>query len=234
MNKKFKVREHKLIDENMPFSVVEAYKAIRTNLIFVLGAKNINSTVFTSYGAMEGKTSTCANLAITFAQSGAKVLLIDADMRKPQLHRLLGCNMTPGLSEVLCGVVDDNSIQKTNYDNLYVMTCGKIPPNPADLLLSTNLDKLIESMSKAFDYVFFDAPPVGLVTDGAIIARKLGGAIVTVRSECATTEDVRETRDALAQAGTEAIGYILTDVKDENRRGYRAHSASYRKYYTSY
>ena len=135
MNKKFKVREHKLIDENMPFSVVEAYKAIRTNLIFVLGAKNINSTVFTSYGAMEGKTSTCANLAITFAQSGAKVLLIDADMRKPQLHRLFGCNMTPGLSEVLCGVVDDNSIQKTNYDNLYVMTCGKIPPNPADLLL---------------------------------------------------------------------------------------------------
>lgn len=226
-------REYILVGEDMPFSIVEAYRAMRTNLMFVLGARKTNVALFTSAYMLEGKTSTCANLAITFAQSGARVLIIDADMRKPKMHRLFGCGLGSGLSEVLCGVVDDSSIQKTKYDNLYVMTAGKIPPNPADLLMSSSMDKMLETVSSSFDFVFIDVPPVGLVTDAAILAGKVGGAIMIVRKDSTRSEDVRAAKEALVQAGTDVIGYVMTGTNPLHRYGNKYGSKYGYHYYSS-
>ena len=223
-------REYILIGDDMPFAITEAYKALRTNLMFVLGAKNTKVTMFTSAYMMEGKTTTSANIAITFAQTGAKVLLIDADMRKPKQHKLFECELGTGLSEVLCGVVDDSSIQKTKYDNLYLMTAGRIPPNPADLLVSPNMDKMLETVTKTFDYVFIDAPPVGIVTDAAVLAAKVGGAIMVVRTGHSRTDGVRKAREALAQAGAGVVGYIMTDATAKNK-SYKKYKGRY-KYYS--
>ena len=219
-------REYLLIGDDMPFAVTEAYKALRTNLMFVLGAKNSKIAMFTSALMMEGKTTTSANIAITFAQTGAKVLLIDADMRKPKQHRLFECELGTGLSEVLCGVVSDSSIQKTKYDNLFLMTAGRIPPNPADLLVSSNMDKMLETVVKTFDYVFIDAPPVGLVTDAAVLAGKVGGAIMVVRTGLSRTDEVRKAQEAIYQAGSDIVGYIMTDAQQK--------SGSYKKYRGKY
>ncbi len=222
-------REYILIGDDMPFAITEAYKALRTNLMFVLGAKNTKVTMFTSAYMMEGKTTTSANIAITFAQTGAKVLLIDADMRKPKQHKLFECGLGTGLSEVLCGVVDDSSIQKTKYDNLYLMTAGRIPPNPADLLVSPNMDKMLETVTRAFDYVFIDAPPVGIVTDAAVLAAKIGGAILVVRTGHSRTDGVRRARESLAQAGAGVVGYILTDAIPRND-SYKKYKGKYKSY----
>lgn len=225
-------REYILVGDDMPFAITEAYKAMRTNLMFVLGAKNSKVAMFTSAYMMEGKTTTSANIAITFAQTGAKVLLIDADMRKPKQHKLFECELGTGLSEVLCGVVDDSSIQRTSYENLYLMTAGRIPPNPADLLVSPNMDKMLETVTKTFDYVFIDAPPVGIVTDAAVLAAKVGGAIMVVRAGHSRTDGVRKACEALTQAGTSVIGYIMTDAQAHGN-SYKKYRGRY-KYYSSY
>lgn len=225
-------REYMLIGEDMPFAIVEAYKALRTNLMFVLGAKNSNVTMFTSAYMMEGKTTTSANIAITFAQIGAKVLLIDADMRKPKQHRIFNCEIGTGLSEALCGVISDSSIQKTRYENLYLMTSGRIPPNPSDLLVSPNMDKMLETVTKTFDYVFIDAPPVGIVTDAAVLAGKVGGAIMIVRAGQSRTDGVRKAKDALEQAGAEVVGFVMTDAltRDSSYHKYKGKYYEYSSY----
>ncbi len=219
---KIKRREYYAIDESSPFELKEAYNVLRTNLLFVVGARKTNMIVFTSAYMAEGKTSTCANVAISFAMAGAKVLVIDADMRKPKMHRIFECNMNPGLSDVLCGNVGDDTIQKTKYDNLYVMAVGKIPPNPAELIVSTNMEKMLDAVSEAFDYVFIDTPPVAVVTDAAIIARRAGGAVLIVRKGQSRKEGVKAAKNALEQAGTGVIGYVFTDSdKDTSSSSYR-------------
>lgn len=219
----FNHREYSVIDESSPFDLKEAYNALRTNLLFVIGAKKTNIIVFTSGYANEGKTSTCANIALSFAMAGARSLIIDADMRKPKVHRIFDVNMSPGLSDVLCGNVTDDTIQKTKYNNLYAMSVGKIPPNPAELLVSTNMEKMLDAVSEGFDYVFIDTPPVGLVTDAAVIARRAGGAVLIVRKGRSRKEGIRAAKNALEQAGTGVIGYVFTDVDSD--------SGSYRGYY---
>lgn len=220
----FNHREYTVIDESSPFELKEAYNALRTNLLFVIGVKKTNIIVFTSGYANEGKTSTCANIALSFAMAGARSLIIDADMRKPKIHRIFDINMSPGLSDVLCGNVTDDTIQKTKYNNLYAMSVGKIPPNPAELLVSTNMEKMIDAVSEGFDYVFIDTPPVGLVTDAAVIARRAGGAVLVVREGHSRKEGVRVAKNALEQAGTGIIGYVLTDVDSD--------TGAYRGYYS--
>ena len=223
----FNHREYTVIDESSPFDLKEAYNALRTNLLFVIGARKTNIVVFTSGYVAEGKTSTCANIALSFAMAGAKSLVIDADMRKPKIHRIFNVNMSPGLSDVLCGNVADDTIQKTKYDNLYVMSVGKIPPNPAELLVSTNMEKMLDVVSESFDYVFIDTPPVGVVTDAAVVARRAGGAVLIVRKGRSRKEGVLAAKNALEQAGTGIIGYVFTDIDND--------TASYRGgYYSNY
>ena len=138
-----------IINKDTSFTVIEAFKAARTNLMFMLDSQSDkNSIVFTSYAPMDGKSTTCLNLAITFAQTGAKILVIDADMRKPALHRYMKTQSKPGLSEVLAGISEDKPcIYKTDVDNLFILPSGTVPPNPTELLISKRMEKLIEELS---------------------------------------------------------------------------------------
>lgn len=205
---------HSIINKDTPFSVIEAFKAARTNLMFMLDSnRDKNSIVFSSYAPMDGKSTTCLNLAITFAQTGAKILVIDADMRRPSLHRYLKTQSKPGLSDVLAGMVDDKPyIYKSEIENLYILPAGTIPPNPTELLISKRMETLLNDCAPLFDYIFIDTPPLGLVTDAAIVGAKTLGIINVVNCEHSRSEDIESIKNTIDQAGINLIGCIINSV----------------------
>lgn len=225
-----------IIGEGTPFSVIEAFKATRTNLMFMLDSKSDkNSIVFTSFAPRDGKTTTCLNLAITFAQTGAKILVIDADMRKPAIHRYMKIQSKPGLSDYLADFSDTTpSIYKTSINNLYILPAGTIPPNPTELLMSKNMEKLIDDCSSLFDYIFIDTPPLGLVTDAAIVAAKTLGIINVINCEHTTSEEIENIVQTVDQAGINLIGCIINAVPwAATNKKYRYRSSNYGYSYNS-
>jgi len=206
--------ESAIIGKDTSFTVIEAFKAARTNLMFMLDADSDNNAItFTSYAPMDGKSTTCLNLAITFAQTGARILVVDADMRKPALHRYMKTQSKPGLSEVLAGISEDKPcIYKTDVENLFILPSGTIPPNPTELLISKRMEKLIEDCAPLFDYIFIDTPPLGLVTDAAIVGAKTRGIINVVNCENSRSEDIDSIKTTLEQAGINLIGCIINAV----------------------
>lgn len=227
-------RKMSVINSKSSFDVVEAYKATRTNLMFMLGNrdKKCKTVAFTSSFMAEGKSTSCINLAITFAQTGSKVLIIDADMRKPKVNRAFNVANAPGLSDKLSGFADE-CIYEISKDNLYVMTAGTIPPNPAELLASENMENLIAELEEKFDYVFIDTPPVGLVTDAVIIANRVMGTIIVSRQNITTKDYLRDTVETLERTGTKILGIILNDVNYE-KSSYRYSKKYSYKYGYSY
>lgn len=219
-----------IINKDTSFNVTEAFKAARTNLMFMLDSNSDkNSIVFTSYAPLDGKSTTCLNLAITFAQTGARILVIDADMRKPSIHRYMKIQSKPGLSEVLAGIADDKPcIYKTYVENLFVLPSGTVPPNPTELLISENMEKLIDNCSSLFDYVFIDTPPLGLVTDAAIVGSKTLGIINVVNCQRSRSEDIETIKTTIEQAGINFIGCIINAVPSAtNSRKYYAKNNDY-------
>ncbi len=206
--------KNSIINETTPFNVIEAFKATRTNLMFMLDSnEKKNSIVFTSFAPRDGKTTTCLNLAITFAQTGAKILVIDADLRKPAVHRYMKIQSKPGLSDYLASVDDETpSIYKTDVENLYILPAGTVPPNPTELLISKNMEKLLNDCTPLFDYIFIDAPPLGLVTDAAIVASKTMGVINIVNCEHTRSEEIESIKQSVEQAGINLIGCIMNAV----------------------
>lgn len=219
-----------IIGEGTSFTVIEAFKAARTNLMFMLDSQSEkNSISFTSYAPKDGKTTSCINLAITFAQTGAKILVIDADMRKPALHRYLKTQAKPGLSETLAGISgNEPNIYKTDIENLFIIPAGSIPPNPTELLISKNMDDLLEHCAPLFDYIFIDTPPLGLVTDAAIVGAKTLGIINVVNCERSRSEDVETIRAIIEQAGIKLIGCIVNSVPiTSSSKKYRIKTSNY-------
>lgn len=214
--------KHALVSDSMPFAVIESYKSTRTNLMFTLSSEERKWVAVTSALPGEGKTLTCANLAITFAQTGAKTLIIDADLRKPRLARTFGVPSHPGISDAICGFCDlDNVIHKTDIDNFYVIPAGTIPPNPAELLASNEMKNLLEKLNDmGFEYIFFDTPPINIVTDAAAITRITAGTLLVVRSNVTTKESLQSAVGALNQAGVRILGFILNGV-DLEKNSYR-------------
>ncbi len=224
-----------LISDSMPFAVIESYKSTRTNLMFTLSTEEKKWVAVTSALPGEGKTITCANLAITFAQTGAKTLIIDADLRKPRLARTFGVPSHPGLSDAICGFCElDTIIHKTQIENFYVIPAGTIPPNPAELLASDEMEQLLEKLNAmGFEYIFFDTPPINIVTDAAAITRITAGTLLVVRFNTTTKESLQSAVSALNQAGVKILGFILNGV-DLEKNSYRY--GKYGKYgkYSSY
>ncbi len=220
-------RKMSVINSKSSFDVVEAYKAARTNLMFMLGnSKKCKTVAFTSSFMSEGKSTTTINLAITFAQTGSKVLIIDADMRKPKVNRAFNVNNAPGLSDKLSGFADE-CIYEISKDNLYLLTAGTIPPNPAELLSSEAMSKLLEELEEKFDYIFIDTPPVGLVTDAVIIANKVIGTIIISRQNVTTKDYLSATVETLERTGAKILGVILNDVNFESNSYKYSHKYSY-------
>ena len=157
-----------LLNKNSNFAVREAYKTLRTNIRFLRDHKCKRISI-TSGLSGEGKSITLTNLAISLAEDGQRVLLIDADMRRPALSRLLMESATPGLSEILSGQASvQEAVREELYSNLDVIFAGDVPPNPSELLGSNAMRELIDTMSERYDYILVDTPPVGMVSDACI------------------------------------------------------------------
>ncbi len=205
----------------------EAYRGIRTEIIHS-GCENLRSLLVTSGEPLTGKTITLVNLGIVFAQNGSKVLLVDSDLRKPRAHKIFGLDLEPGMSEYLAeGTEFSSIIKETGIDNLRMITAGKLPPNPAEILSSGELDRFMSEANKQFDLVIFDSPPVASVADASILANKLDAIVQVVRSGKSHLPVVISTDDKMAKSSATVIGVILNGLTA--RRGYY-----YYNYYGNY
>ena len=206
-----------ILDDESRFDIVEAYKAARTSIMYSLVGDGAKVVCLTSPSPSEGKTTSCINLAITFAQTGAHVLIIDGDMRKPRIHRCLNLFTEPGLSNVLGGFNKlSEAIQKTDFDNLEVITCGHLPPNPVELLGSENMEILIDCLKEEYDYIFIDSPPINTVTDVAVLSKLVSGLVIVVRFAQTTYEEIHMAVDKLKLVDSKILGFLLNDVKEKN------------------
>lgn len=202
-----------ILSKSSSFSVQEAYKTLRTNVRFFLRSKGCKRISITSASAGEGKSITLLNLAISMAEDGQKVLLIDADMRRPALARLLVEKAAPGLSNVLAGLVGiDEAVRKDLYPNLDVLFSGDVPPNPSELLGSDKMREIIQSMSEHYDYILVDTPPINLVSDASIVTHLLDGVLLLVRQGHSKKENVKRAVENLELTGIKPLGFVLNGV----------------------
>lgn len=220
----------KLLTASSTFAVKEAYNSIRTNLLFTQQGEKCPIFVVTSPTANNGKTINSANLAINFAQMGKKTLAIDADMRNPSLHKLFSLSSRNGLSEILAGLTDNITVTKTDIENLSVLTSGKIPPNPTELLSSPRMDKLLDFVKEHYDCVFIDTPPINIVTDATVFTQKATGYILIVKTDTTNVPELKTTVSTLQGINANILGFILNDANSEKKKYY----SYYRKYSRSY
>lgn len=225
-----KTDQKKILCTDSAFAVKEAYNAIRTNLLFTQQGEKCPIFVVTSPTANNGKTINSINLAVSFAQMGKRTLLIDSDMRNPTIHRMFSIPVKNGLSEILAGLTDNISVSKTDIENLSVLTAGKIPPNPAELLSSARMDKLLDFVKDHYDCVFVDTPPINLVTDSTVFAQKVTGYILVIKTDTTNTHDVKTTVNNLQQIDANILGFVLNDVNSEKKKYY----SYYRRYNYNY
>lgn len=204
---------------------IEAYKTLRTNLLYT---DNLKVIAITSTVEDEGKTVTSFNLANSFAKMGKKVCLIDGDLRRSSLKQyLMVPEKTKGLSEALTGQAK-NYIKATNIENLYVILSGKRPPNPTDILSTDQFSEIIKELKDVFDYVIIDTPPMSVAMDASIIGRVSDGVVLVIRNEFAKKKAVRRCKLEMERNGCRIVGAVLNRVK-KNQMDYNAYG--YGKYY---
>ncbi len=222
-----------ILTDNASFSIKEAYKTARTNIIFALAGKDAcKRVVVTSAEPGEGKTTTVLNLAITFAQTGSKVLIIDGDLRKPRIHRYLHFDKKNGLSDLLIGTTDfDTAIRHHNKLNIDCIPAGQIPPNPVELLSSENMQNLLDALSEKYDYIFIDSAPVTVVSDAASITQMVDGYILVIRHNYTIHELLEKARSSLLFADGKVLGYIMNDIRPLGGLSYHQYGAYSSKYY---
>jgi len=225
-------RRNNLLLDTASFPVKEAYKSARTNIIFSLSEQGCKKIIITSSFPKEGKSTTCANLAITFAQTGAKVLILDADVRKPRMHKMFAAMHNIGLTNVLTGNSSlEEAIIKTNYENLDLLIAGHIPPNPAEMLSSQAMSDLLDTLSGKYEYIFIDTPPVNVVTDTLVLSKKVSGVFMVVRLGLTDHRALKEAVSKLEFANAKPLGFILNDVDmASNSYKYNYRRYTYKKY----
>lgn len=221
--------------KDVPFSYVESFKSLRTNLDFIAATEHLNTFLLTSAIPGEGKTNTAINLAISLAEDGKSVVVVDCDLRKPSLSRYLKLGDSfKGITDILMGkaTVEDALIQFEDL-KINVLVSGVIPPNPSELLSSEPMEQLIADLKNSFDYVILDTPPVSVVTDAAILGRYADGAILCVRSNFAPKETVQLAKERLTNVGIHILGVVLTGFDAKNDSGSSAYSYTYEYEYKS-
>jgi tyrosine-protein kinase Etk/Wzc len=220
--------ESRLITHLQPNSPVsESYRTLRTNIQYSNVDKPSKTILVTSPGPGEGKSTSVANLAITFAQMGARALLIDTDLRRPVLHGLFGFRRNEGLTNVLVGALPiQAAIRQTKIKNLYLLPSGTIPKNPSEFLASKTMQRLIKKISARFDIVLLDSPPVIAVTDSAVLASHLDGVILVIRSEKTDRDGLLRSVTLMKNVNAKILGVLVNGLDIHHRYG------SYYKYYT--
>ncbi|MCP4197690.1 MAG: CpsD/CapB family tyrosine-protein kinase, partial [Proteobacteria bacterium] len=221
------------IHEYPQSQVAESCRAVRTNLLFMTADNPMKRILVTSPAPQEGKTAVAINLAIAMAQSGSSVLLVDTDMRKPRIHRAFGQKRkSRGLSTMMVGEsTAEESIAHTEVPNLDILSCGPIPPNPAELMHTDRFAGIAEELGQRYDRVIFDSPPVAVVTDAAVLSKLVDGTVLVVKSMQTTRESAKHAVGVLRDIEANILGVVLNDLDLTNRK-YGKHYYHY--YYTKY
>lgn len=223
--------------QELPFNYTEAYKSLRTNLHFVSVDKNMKRLLVTSSIPGEGKSTVAVNLAITLAETGSKVILIDCDLRKPTIHKYLHINTKAmgGLTNILAkrANIDECTAYLSDL-KIYAITSGPIPPNPAELLTSDRMAELMAKLSECYDYIIIDTPPVSVVTDAAVMSKQSDGVIFVLRQNFTKIEAAQTAKKNLEIVGANVIGCVLNAFNAEKSGkayayyGYKDYSYSYK------
>jgi len=207
---------NELITVSEPHSPIsEAYRTLRTNLDFASLDQALKTLVVTSAGVGEGKSTTLANLAVVSAQAGRKVVLVDADLRRPAMHKLFGLGNEAGLTTLMMdeSAFSSPPLQASGIEGLSLLTSGPLPPNPAELLGSRRMEDVIAALAEGADQVFFDTPPVVAVTDAAVLATKVDGVLLVISAGKTRREYARTAVHRLAQINARLVGSVLTNVE---------------------
>jgi len=211
-------RSSALITITQPRSPVsEAFRTLRTNLEFTSLDKPLRSMVVTSASPEEGKSTTLANLAVTMAQAGKQVLLVDCDLRRPSLHQIFNVRPTPGLTDMMRddALLNKPPLQETPVSNLWLLPSGTIPPNPAELVASRRMSEVIAALQQHADIVLFDAPPVIAVTDAAVLSSKVDAVLLVISAGKTKRDHAKKAKALLEKVNAHLIGTVLNNVKGE-------------------
>lgn len=203
-------------------AAAEAYRTLRTNLMFSSVEQPIHTLLVTSSAADEGKSVLLANLAVAFAQGGNKTILVDADLRKPSQHNIWGLSSERGLTTM---ILEDSALStpplvNTEVPNLQVLPAGPLPPNAADVLSSQRMTEIIGLLKARANYVLFDSPPVLAATDAALLGSKLDGVLLVVRAGHTRRDQAARARQTLERVHVRIVGAVLSDAPKESAAGY--------------
>lgn len=226
------VSDRELITRTPDASLTEALKVARTNLMYSLADEEGGKTVLiTSAFSAEGKTTTCINLAATLAMTEAKVLLVDADLRKPRIHSYLDVKNTDGLANYLGGFAKTEDIIRRMTDfNFDYITAGSLPPNPAELFASKKFSAFVEQVKEKYDYVIFDTPPVNAVSDALSIVNQVQNVVFICRCGISATKEVSKAISSLEFAHAKILGFITIDAYNKKIDNYDTYSGYYYYY----
>jgi capsular exopolysaccharide synthesis family protein len=209
---------HALVTLTDPRSpAAEAFRSLRTNLMFSSLERPLTTLLVTSTAADEGKSTTLANLAVTLAQGGRKTIIVDCDMRRPHQHEIFGVPLEPGLSNMMLNNQERPPLVATSLEGLSLLPAGTPPANPADLLGSRQMESIIANLKSRADIVLFDAPPVMAVTDAALLASKLDGALLVVSAGQTRRDHALQAKALLERIHVHIVGSVLTNASVDRR-----------------
>lgn len=224
-----------LIVHTRPMSAAaECLRSLRTNITFMSADRPTSSLVVTSPSPREGKTTVAMNLAIAMAQSGHKVLLVDTDLRRPRIHRSLDVSGAVGITSVLVGERTlSEAAYETQVPGLDFLACGPIPPNPAELVQSAKFSEFVAVAREQYDRLIFDSPPLGAVTDAAILARQLDGVVMVLRQGQTTRDSLRSALRQLRDVGARVVGGVINDINLRDQQYGSGYYYNYHQYYSA-
>jgi capsular exopolysaccharide synthesis family protein len=205
-----------LADPRSP--AAEAYRTLRTNLMFSGLDRALRTLVVTSPTPGVGKSITTANLAVTMAQSGKSTVLVDCDLRRPRQHEIWGVDNALGLTSMVLGEAEPPLVD-VGVPNLWLLPSGPLPPNPADLLGSARMDEVISTLGEGADMLLFDTPPVIAVTDTALLATRLDGVLLVVRAGSTRRDHAQRAKELLERVNIRVVGAVITNAEVDTRLG---------------
>lgn len=218
------------ISDKSKFAIVESYKAARTNIMFSLSADDKKAFAVTSYSKGEGKSTVSSNLAISFSKMEKRVLLIDCDLRRPNVHNIFKLDNSSGLSNIIGKMGDfEDVVHRNVLPKLDIIPAGTIPPNPSELLCSSRFIDLINRLVDEYDYIIFDTPPIGVVADALLLKELVAGFVVVIRERSTTHGDVQNLLESAKLADCKLLGFVKVGCISSKKKGKRGYY--YYQYY---
>ena len=219
------------LSDKSKFAIVESYKAARTNIMFSLSADDKKVFAVTSYSKGDGKSTVSSNLAISFSKMEKRVLLVDCDLRRPNVHNIFKIENSMGLSNIIGKMGDfDEIVQREVLPNLDILPSGTIPPNPSELLCTARFISLVERLNEEYDYIIFDTPPIGVVSDALMLKDLVAGYVLVLRERSTTHGDVQNLLQTAKLTDCKLLGSIKVGCVSSKKR-YKRNYYYYYQYY---